>query len=997
MNANFLQEMTAVQEAFDMWKTNHYDDSKIPTNGIVQSKDIVGNGRLYGEIAYYRKWSESENNERPEKDVLNKNCFDDYQGDLIVVPRGVEDLFYLNNEEIGIKNDNVYIIDAVNSMIYKIKGYTIKSVDVHSLAMYREVTGGNVDVRFASAEVEGSGDNIKYAGEEYYKDKDGNYVDENGNIVDEANKVKNPYGFRIIADRSSNNIYKLYNNGDLYAKGVKGFQMNTPIAEQDKLDTYKFTEWSVNKSFPSISSYKKIIQGYNIIYVIDNNDNLWAVGDNDYNRLGLTEDEQNEYTGRVGVKLTIKDSNNNIEKVKNVVGTQYHTWVITTNKKLFVAGDNVYGEAGLGNKELVKKFTQVKDFSEEEVENITQIQSREVLSVFKIGNGDNQKYYIFGTLSTHWCDSSATGTYLDKTQIFDGKIYPDIDQDIVDANFIDNCVDILKKDGTFWRFAGYSGADGGAGYNSLSSKKDGNLTMYNPTHFGATSEEDFNITKIWRAGRMLVERTLDNGEKEYYAVTNTGDEMGVPRTNRFERVQFPEEMLNNDSIKEISTNSNVAYYVMNSGKVWASGEPSQMGPGNKNIVKIRDIVCITKDASSTYSLPLVETAFDCYNELTLSCFTYGTVLFKSKQDGKYYTIGNSNIMFGDEILQRDWIKINPKENGEYIKVADFKANGVIIDSESNLWIVGNDSRYLGLGEETQRAVLNYEKNTDEKIKNNVKDAYICNYCIFVLTLDGKLYACGDYENQSLYGTQICPGWEQSVGSCYSLREITGFNGKVEKLYAKDQVRDIVTVSNKGEENEKYYLYIWGWAYGWTPKIAVPTLDEKIDSKKIISFLSVGYGSFVLTEDEIVYASSGHGKDFIGMNSTNGYAKHEFLSSKGIVQMVSSNNKCNLFLAEDGKLYGFGEPMYLGEGTSSVLNNNPREIDISKMKLESGEKIEQIAGGPHYFVAVTNKGRVFGTGKNTYGILGRWAGSNRSKPNSRYQTAFEWVECPELEL
>ena len=32
MNANFLQEMTSVQESFDMWKVNHYDDNQIPTN-----------------------------------------------------------------------------------------------------------------------------------------------------------------------------------------------------------------------------------------------------------------------------------------------------------------------------------------------------------------------------------------------------------------------------------------------------------------------------------------------------------------------------------------------------------------------------------------------------------------------------------------------------------------------------------------------------------------------------------------------------------------------------------------------------------------------------------------------------------------------------------------------------------------------------------------------------------------------------------------------------
>ena len=35
--------------------------------------------------------------------------------------------------------------------------------------------------------------------------------------------------------------------------------------------------------------------------------------------------------------------------------------------------------------------------------------------------------------------------------------------------------------------------------------------------------------------------------------------------------------------------------------------------------------------------------------------------------------------------------------------------------------------------------------------------------------------------------------------------------------------------------------------------------------------------------------------------------------------------------------------------------------------------------------------------NLYGILGRWKGESRTQPNSRYRTALEWVECPELEI
>ncbi len=34
-------------------------------------------------------------------------------------------------------------------------------------------------------------------------------------------------------------------------------------------------------------------------------------------------------------------------------------------------------------------------------------------------------------------------------------------------------------------------------------------------------------------------------------------------------------------------------------------------------------------------------------------------------------------------------------------------------------------------------------------------------------------------------------------------------------------------------------------------------------------------------------------------------------------------------------------------------------------------------------------------QNELGILGRWKGAPRSA--GRYRTAFEWVECPELEI
>ena len=62
-----------------------------------------------------------------------------------------------------------------------------------------------------------------------------------------------------------------------------------------------------------------------------------------------------------------------------------------------------------------------------------------------------------------------------------------------------------------------------------------------------------------------------------------------------------------------------------------------------------------------------------------------------------------------------------------------------------------------------------------------------------------------------------------------------------------------------------------------------------------------------------------------------------------------------------------------------------------------DKIVQIVAGNGWYIAIDKEGKVYGTGSNTYGILGRWIGIDRKQPNSRYKTAFEWVECPELEI
>ena len=67
------------------------------------------------------------------------------------------------------------------------------------------------------------------------------------------------------------------------------------------------------------------------------------------------------------------------------------------------------------------------------------------------------------------------------------------------------------------------------------------------------------------------------------------------------------------------------------------------------------------------------------------------------------------------------------------------------------------------------------------------------------------------------------------------------------------------------------------------------------------------------------------------------------------------------------------------------------------ELTGINEVEQLVAGNGFYIAVKKDGTVWGTGLNINGILGRWIGIDRKQPNSRYKTAFEWVECPELEI
>ncbi len=815
MYASFVQEMTAVQEAFDTWKASKkiddLEDVSLPTVSMVEVATMEKSPRFMGEVGYYRTWTIS--NKKPEKVSITSNPGDfktAYSSELVFYPAGVQDLYYLDNKVLDIKTNKKYIIDAQNSMIYSVSGANIGGIEVHSLHMAQMIRGGATDTpQFAEAEGDGGG-NIVYAGSEYYMDKEGHYLDANGNIVDESEKIINPYGFKIIADVTNDNIYKLYNNGDLYGKGVKGPLLNTPEEEMEKINPYKWTKLTIPSVIPGYNTDNiQVVMGSDTIYVIDSNKDLWAWGDNGYNKLGLNDYQLKEYTGMEATKLNIGgsyDENNNIigsKKVYKVFPTGYATFVITETNgvyELYSSGYNIYGELGTG--EQVTSSDKFKKVDFEHPENIENV-CGDNLGANIIVYNDNGKLRLYYSGYTN--GNNAIGSAADMIKFFKDTEYKnqnitkfiEINDGTIgsqDSIFIKKCFPLYDSN-VCPKFA-ILGSDGNVYVKDLVSFKKIEVEL-----------SDGVITELKGApwGFFVFKKESLDGTIEYYGWRDKDTSIGV--INFAGKIQepfllneyFPDGISGSDIIDFDVYNKNCLLFLTEKGEVF--------GCGNFGFLGINRASGFSNgfEKSNTETLNFVRF-------LDSNSFSECALI---NDNGDIYCTGDKKILFREEILQQNWELVAHN-------VRKFKANSSIdclssnssssvayIDTNYDLWVAGSDSWVLGLNTEVSRSQPNFVRLKDvlqdteifNHIDGKVKDYYFSNYKMYILTNDSdenSLYVSGHYldyawDVYSYLGTGREENCIIPTFVMKNVEDVLTFN------------EDTVTLVRNGEN-----LEIWNW-------------------------------------------------------------------------------------------------------------------------------------------------------------------------------------------
>ena len=378
---------------------------------------------------------------------------------------------------------------------------------------------------------------------------------------------------QIVGDYLSQ--FLLYENGDLYARGNNEYYTLGIGNTANQFNWVKVTD-NVKKLCLAQTGY---YGARSSAAVLKNDGSVWFWGENAYGQAGMG----NLITLQVPTKVSLAFLQDG-DKVKDVwLSDSYYTssFIITEKGKLYSCGYNVYGELGLNDKTNRSTFTLVSTLQDKIVESISgsvsYTSSSVLYSPLVIAKCKDNSYYAWGT-TTGWKVSKATNNS-DKPVLIDNTYFTSFNaaQDpIIDMRvFGIGSIYAITKSGRLFV----------AGYNSTGQLGTGNTIDVNNPIFTEVKIPNAKVKAIWGTMNasqaqycsviLLVE--ID-GKKYLYgagysAYGNIGTNSANDTTPTFTQVILDSNKVEN--IKELYVggfqNVGMLRILLNNGQYWACG------------------------------------------------------------------------------------------------------------------------------------------------------------------------------------------------------------------------------------------------------------------------------------------------------------------------------------------------------------------------------------------------------------------------------------------
>ena len=363
-------------------------------------------------------------------------------------------------------------------------------------------------------------------------------------------------------------------------------------------------------------------------------------------------------------------------------------------------------------------------------------------------------------------------------------------------------------------------------------------------------------------------------------------------------------------------------------------------------------------------------------------------LFAFKYDNsKIVGIKCPKELFGENLLIRDWELIDT--NVKFFNPSGEEDSYAVVKEENNvekLYVRGKCSDYLGLNEvgkkiESLECVTGEGSTVDvkEAINSGIKKYAIQLKRLYVYTKNNMvLMSCCESENEG--AIQGYNGFGV-VEDCPYLKKL---NDNITDFFASGSL--LMVKDNKILVGGSTFSGVEGFGYGKEMRVA-PEIWQ--DVGKIYNYNDQA-GIFLLGEEKVIVHGLARNDGWSNGTDHNIYGTGEILNTSEKMIDVTSTSRSHILLSESGKIYGCGLDSRIGNGKGDLGG-----ATYALSCVFDKEKVISVAAGNEFVVCITESGNVYGTGSNVNGILGRWRGAPRN--SGRYRTAFEWVECPELEL